>query len=190
VANLTRRIEEEVAMEVGAVLQEIEAQSRHHAPLRTGLWVTRSSAFVRGMLPSYIFLRGRSDPHYTDHLIRDNFDLDAAEGFAWDKTAYWRGVAVREAGYFERTYGAPWLDAIRPFQDYIKSVPGYDLSRMGRQVPETKDQYQFVVRQLARLWCERLALVKDTLPGAVDANRILILDVVRKGGLNEVSDHC
>lgn len=177
-------------MEVGAVLREIEAQSRHHAPLRTGLWISRSSAFVRGMLPSYIFLRERCDPHYTEQLIRDNFDLDAAEGFAWDQTAYWGGVSVRDAGYFASTYGASWFDAIRPFQDYIKSVPGYDLSRIGRQVPETKDQYQFVVRQLARLWCERLALVKDTLPGAVDANRILILDVVRKGGLNEVSDHC
>lgn len=185
--------EKSVAIDIGAVLRDIELQSRHHAILSTDLWVDRSVACIRGMVPVYTFLRSRNDSYLTQKAIKDNFGLDVVEAFAWDQEERWMGAVVREEGYFWRSYGAAWNKAVAPLQMYIQSIAGYEAERRGRQLPQTKDQYQFTVRQLARLWCERqrkAQLVEDhRLPEADTADRILMLEMCRKGGKNEDFDH-
>lgn len=185
--------EKSVAIDIGAVLRDIESQSRHHAILSTDLWVDRSVACLQGMVPVYTFLRSRNDSYLTQESIRDNFGLDVVEAFAWDQADRWMGAIVREEGYFWRSYGAAWKHAVAPLQAYIQSIAGYDAERRGRQLPHTKDQYQFTVRQLARLWCERLRKAQmmedNSLPEVDTADRILMLEMCRKGGKNEVFDH-
>ena len=187
--------EQSVAQDIGIALRDIESNLRHYASLNIDLWVNRSATCLQGMLPAYIFLRSRDDVHLTQQCIKFNFDLSVVEDFAWDEAASWRGELVREKGYFEGFYGRGWCDAIKPLQSYIKSIPGYDVNLRGRQSLQAKDQYQFTVQQLARLWCDRQRDIEsrftDSLPEANATDRIVMLEICRKGSIeNEISDHC
>lgn len=166
-----------VAPELGAVLHEIECHSMNYAALTSELWLGRAVACLRAMFPVYEFLWVRQDVHFTRQSIRYNFDLDVLEEFAWDQCALWRGKVVREEGYFRKTYGQDWVNAVRPLQTYIKSIPGYEVECLGKQHLKTKDQYHFVVRQLARIWCDRQRYVEplsNSLPEVPMINRVLV----------------
>lgn len=186
-----------VAHDIAQVLTEIDALSWVHAVIRSQLWQEKAAAFLRSMWPVYLFLRSHQDPHFTLQCIRENFELDVAEAFAWDEPAHWGGREVRPAGYFGATYGRPWAQAVRPLQSFITHCPGYDPQRHGRQKLETKDQYQFIGRQLARLCCDaggagvaQASPPIHRLPAAAAVYRILMLETGRKENCYEkVTDH-
>ena len=107
-------------------------------------------AFVCAIVSPLVFLRDKNDWRLSVEVMRGLFELSTLERFAWDRDDTWKEGVKREIGYFERTYGMTWTQMIRPLQEFLVSIPGYDKGNMGFQGDRALDEYSQLTVQLFR----------------------------------------
>lgn len=147
------------------------------------MWKGRAIAFLGGLIKPLVFLRDKGEILLGADVVRGYFDLPVLERFVYDKEDVWNGGLKREEGYFAKKYGRLWDVVIRPLKAFMVTIPGYDVSRIGKQEQKTLEQHGYITMQLARLFgdiADNYGHIMDTPLGQVDMydvvinNRILV----------------
>lgn len=147
------------------------------------MWKGRAIAFLGGLIKPLVFLRDNGEILLSADFIRGYFDLPVLERLVYDEEDTWKGGVKRPKGYFSKTYGRLWDVVIRPLKSFMITIPGYDISRLGKQEQKTVEQHGYIIMQLARLFgdlADNYGHIMDTPLGHVDMfdvvinNRILL----------------
>ena len=117
-------------------------------------------AFVCSVVSPLAYLRDKNDWRLSVDVMRGLFELPTLERFAWDRDDTWKDGVKRESGYFEQTYGMVWAQMIRPLQEFLVSIPGYDKSNIGSQGEFALEVYSQLTVHLFRT-LGRLRLSKN-----------------------------
>lgn len=147
------------------------------------MWKGRAIAFLGGLIKPLVFLRDQGEILLSADLIRSYFDLPVLERFVYDEEDIWKGGIKRPKGYFSKKYGKIWDVVIRPLKAFMVTIPGYDISKLGKQEQKTLEQHGYITMQLARLFgdlADNYGHIMDTPLGHVDMfdvvinNRVLV----------------
>jgi hypothetical protein len=141
------------------------------------MWKGRAIAFLGGLIKPLVFLRDRGEILLSGDLIRSYFDLPMLERFVYDEEDTWKGGIKRPKGYFSKTYGKLWDVVIRPLKAFMVTIPGYDVSKLGKQEQKTLEQHGYITMQLARLFgdlADNYGHIMDTPLGHVDMYDVVI----------------
>ena len=115
-------------------------------------WKGRATAFTNGLIRPLHFLHEQGDMQINAAVIRHYFELSALERFAYDEQDTWPDGRLRFRNYIHEKYGSTWDTVIGPLQNYVSSLSGYDLNKIGNQSLTTVEQHGYVMMQLSKIF--------------------------------------
>jgi intracellular multiplication protein IcmO len=109
------------------------------------MWKGRAIAFVEALMKVLVAMRDANHILLDANSIRNYFELDRLEAMAVDK------VFIRDD---QEPVGMDFLPDLimQPMSNYLKTLPGYNRAKKGKQVSQVLEQHGFITMQLTRVF--------------------------------------
>lgn len=107
------------------------------------MWKGRAIVFVEALMKVMVYMRDKGKILLDANTIRNYFDLTRLEAIAMDK------MFPRDNQEPVSLTDAPEL-ILEPIKNYIKNLPGYDVSKKGKQGSQVLEQHGFITMQLTK----------------------------------------
>jgi len=107
------------------------------------MWKGRAIVFVEALMKVLVHMRDRGKILLDANTIRNYFELPRLESIALDK------MFVRDNQDPVSLAETPEI-VLEPIQNYLKTLPGFDPGRKGKQSGQTLEQHGFITMQLTR----------------------------------------
>jgi len=107
------------------------------------MWKGRAIAFVEALMRLLVYMRDEGAILLDANSIRNYFDLQRLESMVIDK------VFPRDDQEGVNIEGIPTL-VTDPLRNYLKTLPGYNPEKKGKQVSQVLEQHGFITMQLVR----------------------------------------
>lgn len=109
------------------------------------MWKGRAIVFVEALMKVLVYMRDQGKLLLDANAIRNYFELPRLEAIAVDK------MFPRDNEEPASLADAPDL-ILEPIRNYIKNLPGYDMSKKGKQSGQVLEQHGFITMQLTRVF--------------------------------------
>jgi len=107
------------------------------------MWKGRAIVFVEALMKVMVYMRDKGKILLDANTIRNYFDLTRLEAIAMDK------MFPRDNQEPVSLTDTPEL-ILEPIKNYIKNLPGYDVSKKGKQGSQVLEQHGFITMQLTK----------------------------------------
>lgn len=107
------------------------------------MWKGRAIAFVEALMRLLVYMRDEGAILLDANSIRNYFDLQRLESIVIDK------VFPRDDQESVNIESVPKL-VTDPLRNYLKTLPGYNPEKKGKQVSQVLEQHGFITMQLVR----------------------------------------
>lgn len=107
------------------------------------MWKGRAIAFVEALMRLLVYMRDEGALLLDANTIRNYFDLQRLEAIVIDK------VFPRDDQESVNIESIPKL-VTDPLRNYLKTLPGYNPEKKGKQVSQVLEQHGFITMQLVR----------------------------------------
>lgn len=107
------------------------------------MWKGRAIVFVEALMKVLVYMRDKGKILLDANTIRNYFELPRLEAIAMDK------MFPRDNQEPVSLADAPEL-IIEPVRNYVKNLPGYDVSKKGKQGSTVLEQHGFITMQLTK----------------------------------------
>lgn len=109
------------------------------------MWKGRAIAFVEALMKVLVAMRDANHILLDANAIRNYFELDRLEAMTIDK------VFIRDG---QEAIGMDFLPEVilQPMNNYLKTLPGYNKAKKGKQVSQVLEQHGFITMQLTRVF--------------------------------------
>lgn len=107
------------------------------------MWKGRAIVFVEALMKVLVYMRDQGKILLDANIIRSYFELTRLEAIAIDK------MFVRDNQEPVSLADAPEL-VLEPIMNYLRTLPGYDQSKKGKQSSTVFEQHGFITMQLTR----------------------------------------
>ena len=109
------------------------------------MWKGRAIAFVEALMKVLVAMRDANHILLDANTIRNYFELDRLEAMSVDK------VFIRDG---QEAIGMDFLPELimQPMANYLKTLPGYNKAKKGKQVSQVLEQHGFITMQLTRVF--------------------------------------
>lgn len=107
------------------------------------MWKGRAIVFVEALMKVLVYMRDKGKILLDANSIRNYFELTRLEAIAMDK------MFPRDNQEPVSLADAPEL-IIEPIRNYVKNLPGYDVSKKGKQGSQVLEQHGFITMQLTK----------------------------------------
>jgi len=107
------------------------------------MWKGRAIAFVEALMRLLVYMRDEGAILLDANSIRNYFDLQRLESMVIDK------VFPRDDQESVNIESVPAL-VTDPLRNYLKTLPGYNPEKKGKQVSQVLEQHGFITMQLVR----------------------------------------
>lgn len=109
------------------------------------MWKGRAIVFVEALMKILVYMRDKGKILLDANTVRNYFELNRLEAIAVDK------MFPRDNQEPVSLADAPDL-VLEPIKNYIKNLPGYDVSKKGKQSGQVLEQHGFITMQLTRVF--------------------------------------
>lgn len=109
------------------------------------MWKGRAIVFVDSLMKVLVYMRDKGKILLDANSIRNYFDLNRLEAIAIDK------MFPRDNQEPVSLADAPDL-VLEPIMNYLRTLPGYDASKKGKQSATVFEQHGFITMQLTRVF--------------------------------------
>lgn len=109
------------------------------------MWKGRAIVFVEALMKVLVYMRDQGKILLDANTIRNYFELTRLEAIAVDK------MFPRDNQEPASLADTPDL-ILEPIKNYIKNLPGYDISKKGKQSSQVLEQHGFITMQLTRVF--------------------------------------
>ena len=109
------------------------------------MWKGRAIAFVEALMKVLVAMRDANYILLDANTIRNYFELDRLEAMVIDN------VFIRDGQDAISMEFLPEL-IIQPMSNYLKTLPGYNKAKKGKQVSQVLEQHGFITMQLTRVF--------------------------------------
>jgi intracellular multiplication protein IcmO len=107
------------------------------------MWKGRAIVFVEALMKVLVYMRDKGKILLDANSIRNYFELTRLEAIAMDR------MFPRDNQEPVSLADAPEL-VIEPIKNYVKNLPGYDVSKKGKQGSQVLEQHGFITMQLTK----------------------------------------
>lgn len=107
------------------------------------MWKGRAIVFVEALMKVLVYMRDKGKILLDANSIRNYFELTRLEAIAMDK------MFPRDNQEPVSLADAPEL-ILEPIKNYVKNLPGYDVSKKGKQGSQVLEQHGFITMQLTK----------------------------------------
>lgn len=107
------------------------------------MWKGRAIVFVEALMKVLVYMRDRGKILLDANVIRNYFELTRLEAIAIDK------MFIRDNQEPVSLADAPDL-VLEPIMNYLRTLPGYDATKKGKQSGTVFEQHGFITMQLTR----------------------------------------
>lgn len=107
------------------------------------MWKGRAIVFVEALMKVLVYMRDQGKILLDANTIRNYFDLTRLEAIAMDR------MFPRDNQEPVSLAEAPEV-IIEPIKNYLKTLPGYDISKKGKQGSQVLEQHGFITMQLTK----------------------------------------
>ena len=107
------------------------------------MWKGRAVVFVEALMKVLVYMRDQGKILLDANTIRNYFDLSRLEAMALDK------MFIRDNQEPVSIADAPTL-VLEPIVNYLRTLPGFDASKKGKQSGTVFEQHGFITMQLTR----------------------------------------
>jgi intracellular multiplication protein IcmO len=107
------------------------------------MWKGRAIVFVEALMKVLVYMRDLGKVLLDANVIRNYFDLTRLEAIAVDK------MFIRDNQEPVSLADAPLL-VLEPITNYLRTLPGYDATKKGKQSGTVFEQHGFITMQLTR----------------------------------------
>lgn len=107
------------------------------------MWKGRAVVFVEALMKVLVYMRDQGKILLDANTIRNYFDLSRLEAMALDK------MFIRDNQEPVSIADAPTL-VLEPMVNYLRTLPGFDASKKGKQSGTVFEQHGFITMQLTR----------------------------------------
>ncbi len=109
------------------------------------MWKGRAIAFVEALMKVLVAMRDANHILLDANTIRNYFELDRLEAMSIDH------VFIRDD---QEAVGMDFLPDVilQPMNNYLKTLPGYNKAKKGKQVSQVLEQHGFITMQLTRVF--------------------------------------
>jgi intracellular multiplication protein IcmO len=107
------------------------------------MWKGRAIVFVQALMKVLVYMRDKGKILLDANSIRNYFELTRLEAIAMDK------MFPRDNQEPVSLADAPDL-VLEPIKNYVKTLPGYDPSKKGKQGSQVLEQHGFITMQLTK----------------------------------------
>lgn len=107
------------------------------------MWKGRAIVFVEALMKVLVYMRDKGKILLDANSIRNYFELTRLEAIAMDK------MFPRDNQEPVSLADAPDV-ILEPIKNYIKNLPGYDVSKKGKQGSQVLEQHGFITMQLTK----------------------------------------
>ncbi len=107
------------------------------------MWKGRAIVFVEALMKVMVYMRDKGKILLDANTIRNYFELTRLEAIAMDK------MFPRDNQEPVSLADTPEL-ILEPIKNYVKNLPGYDVSKKGKQGSQVLEQHGFITMQLTR----------------------------------------
>ncbi|MBV9575829.1 MAG: phosphoesterase, partial [Gammaproteobacteria bacterium] len=109
------------------------------------MWKGRAIVFVEALMKVLVYMRDQGKILLDANTIRNYFELTRLEAIAMDK------MFPRDNQEPVSLSDTPEL-ILEPVKNYVKNLPGYDVSKKGKQGSQVLEQHGFITMQLTRVF--------------------------------------
>lgn len=109
------------------------------------MWKGRAIVFVDSLMKVLVYMRDKGKILLDANSIRNYFDLNRLEAIAIDK------MFPRDNQEPVTLADAPEL-VLEPIMNYLRTLPGYDATKKGKQSSTVFEQHGFITMQLTRVF--------------------------------------
>lgn len=109
------------------------------------MWKGRAISFVQSLMKILVFMRDEGHLLLDANSVRNYFELSQLEAMAIDKQF------LREGQEPVSLEDVPEL-VMDPVKNYLKTLPGFDKNKKGKQAQQTLEQHGFITMQLTRVF--------------------------------------
>lgn len=109
------------------------------------MWKGRAIVFVDSLMKVLVYMRDKGKILLDANSIRNYFDLNRLEAIAIDK------MFPRDNQEPVSLADAPDL-VLEPIMNYLRTLPGYDATKKGKQSSTVFEQHGFITMQLTRVF--------------------------------------
>lgn len=109
------------------------------------MWKGRAIVFVEALMKVLVYMRDQGKILLDANTIRNYFELTRLEAIAMDK------MFPRDNQEPVSLADTPDL-ILEPIKNYVKNLPGYDVSKKGKQGSQVLEQHGFITMQLTRVF--------------------------------------
>ncbi len=109
------------------------------------MWKGRAISFVEALMKVLVFMRDEGHILLDANTVRNYFELPQIEAIAIDKQF------IREGQEPVSLEDVPDL-IMDPIKNYLKTLPGFDRNKKGKQAQQTLEQHGFITMQLTRVF--------------------------------------
>ncbi len=109
------------------------------------MWKGRAIVFVEAIMKVLVYMRDKGQILLDANTIRNYFELTRLEAIAMDK------MFPRDNQEPVSLADVPEL-ILEPIKNYVKNLPGYDVSKKGKQGSQVLEQHGFITMQLTRVF--------------------------------------
>ncbi len=107
------------------------------------MWKGRAIVFVEALMKVLVYMRDQGKILLDANIIRSYFELTRLEAIAIDK------MFIRDNQEPVSLADAPEL-VLEPIMNYLRTLPGYDQTKKGKQSSTVFEQHGFITMQLTR----------------------------------------
>ncbi len=107
------------------------------------MWKGRAMVFVEALMKVLVYMRDKGKILLDANTIRNYFELTRLEAIAMDK------MFPRDNQEPVSLADSPEV-VLEPIKNYVKNLPGYDVSKKGKQGSQVLEQHGFITMQLTR----------------------------------------
>lgn len=109
------------------------------------MWKGRAIVFVEALMKVLVYMRDQGKILLDANSIRNYFELTRLEAIAMDR------MFPRDNQEPVSLADTPDL-ILEPIRNYVKNLPGYDVSKKGKQGSQVLEQHGFITMQLTRVF--------------------------------------
>lgn len=109
------------------------------------MWKGRAISFVEALMKILVYMRDEGAILLDANTVRNYFELPQIEAIAIDKQF------LREGQEPASLEDVPDL-VMDPIKNYLKTLPGFDKNKKGKQAQQTLEQHGFITMQLTRVF--------------------------------------
>lgn len=107
------------------------------------MWKGRAMVFVEALMKVLVYMRDKGKILLDANTIRNYFELTRLEAIAMDK------MFPRDNQEPVSLADSPEV-ILEPIKNYVKNLPGYDVSKKGKQGSQVLEQHGFITMQLTK----------------------------------------